>query len=311
MNCSDAYGELFRKLIAAEITPEERSSLDEHTRSCAECRQFLGVHRQLEELAGEIPMPNEADFALMRGGVLARLPRERAADTGAGYWQRALGAIRLRPVAAAALVLAMLGAAFLGRWSAGGASLDGALFLRAIEAQAQSSPGLAGYGEAPLSYTNVLARQLDGERVAFSFDVSRHMELVTHRDTGVARDILVHAIFDPSSVGKRLKAMEISESIFDDQLKQTLLLTLRNDPVLAIRLKALKAIQRHPFDVQIQEALLETLRQDVAVQMRTLALELLASEQVGASLLRRAITDIDLEGDAAVLLRAAEISRRL
>ena len=127
----------------------------------------------------------------------------------------------------------------------------------------------------------------------------------------VVREVLLHAILEPSALGTRLQAMELTPEILDPALQEALVFTMHHDPALAVRLEAMAVLSRHPFDARVREALLATLREDEAVQMRLLALETLAGQEVDPSQLERVIREAGQESDPAVLMYAATLGEGL
>jgi HEAT repeat protein len=248
----------------------------------------------------------------MRMSVLAQLSARRERHTWRAFWEQAGAFVRARPVGSAVLVTTLVAAAVLaGRWSARPAGSADSLWMRAIERQATAARGVAGYWDAPLTYSNVIARSLGDGRLDLSFDVSRHVDLVTPGDSEVARDVLVHAILEPSPMGTRLKAMTLTRDIMDARLREAVVFTLHHDPSLAVRLAALAVLSDYPFDGAIQEALLVTLREDESVLVRLRALEHLAAHRVSPDALHNAIDAAGLESDTAVRQRAAELMQQL
>ena len=244
----------------------------------------------------------------MRQGVLAEITAHgaRATRWSPGrwlmeWWHRLAV---LRPVAMAVLVaLAVLA----GRWSVTPPRLDDDLLLAEIQHQAAMQNDLAGFWDAPFSYTNIAVRPRSDGDLELGFDVSRHIELVTPRQSPLAREVLVHAILESRRLGTRLKAMELAPELQDARLREALVLALHNDPEPAVRLKALALLGRDPNIARGQEALFQTLRNDRSIQLRLAALEALAAQQVDPLRVRQAIQSMDLTGNRAVLQHAVQL----
>lgn len=323
--CRDSE-ELIRRLVAGELEPSGTRRLEEHARTCDICRAVLEAHRTLEHDAGTVrdaADPIESTLGTMRTGVLAELARRRLDAARPGFRAQLGALLRGQPVATALAMLLVLAVGVAGgRWSAGdGASGSGGIgdgvvvdpLLQAIARQASTSAGdgLEEYWDAPLIYTNVTARPTDAGRLALSFDVSRHVEVETGRESAVARDVLLQAILDPSPLGSRLRAMQLGQQTLDPRLREAVIFTLHNDPSLAVRRQALAVLGRYPFDEVVRQALVRTLREDVTVQMRLDALDLLARHAGDPDALRRALENAAVEGDAAVEQRAVELMQQL
>jgi len=306
------YEELIQQLIAEEISPAEHDELMRHVQDCDACRQTLDLHAELGDLGAEMPEPDEEQFRIMRAGVMARLPRESSMPAWSRFFAGLWEITRAEPVGVAlTLVLLLGGAVMAGRWSASAARLDDDLILRALRRQAAEATDIAGSMDARFVYSNVTARSLEDGSLALGFDVSRHFEVVTSRESDLATDVLLHAMFDPEPLGTRLKAVAMTTDIMDARLRQAVIFAMHNDPHLAVRLEAFEVMTRYPFDLDVQKALLSTLQHDESVQMRFQALEYLTGQQVGAETLRRTIDAAELDSNDAILQRAVELNPQL
>lgn len=305
------YEVLFEDLMAGEIEEADLAALQAHGETCAACADLLELHRDLGRLAGEVSEEEREALREVRGGVMAKIASgEGRADGAAGVRNpRSPFSLRRRHAwaAAAAAVILLLGGAAIGRWSAPAPALDDQLTLHAVRQLAARERGLDEYWDSPYSFENVAVRSEPGNEVVLSFDVSRHVETRTARTSPLAREVLLHAILEPSSLGSRVNAMELTAQITDDRLKRAMILTMHSDPSLTVRVNALAVLKRYPYDDEIQTAMLKTLSDDPEVQMRLLALEYLAAQEVGMEKIRGA-----LEEDASPAGRAVlqEVSHR-
>jgi hypothetical protein len=295
-----------RAFLAGELPPAEQAKLWEHARACPACSAVLELHHRLEDPEAVPPLPSETEFQSMRRAVLERLGPAAAPGSRPSLRRDLATLFRAHPALAAGVAAVLLAAVFLtGRWSARPAADPDGHLLGAIQAQARQEQGLAGYWDSPFVYSNVTFRPGADGRLALSFDVTRHVSLVTAEDSPVAREVMVHAILDSSSLGPRLKAISLSEGVADERLQEALIFALHNDPSLAVRRKALAVLVRYPADPDIEAALLETLRNDEAVQLRLEALDGLAERRTDPAVIRRALPTGTRPGDAAVRQEAA------
>jgi len=304
----DDIRELMEDHLAGELAPEDLARIREHCAECADCRELAALHGLLSRAGEEIPVPDADEFQAMRAQVLREVRRPRARRVAWELGRDLVRLARLHPVAVPALVVLLLAVALLaGRWSAAPATLDDELLQRAVRSQAARSAGLDGFWDAPLSLANVDVRPAPDGRLDLSFDVCQHVEMAADRRSPVVREVLLHAILEPSNLGARLEAMDLTAEVADPALREALIVTLHQDPALAVRLEALRVLARHPFDADVRDALLTTLRRDESVQMRLSALEILAGREVDRKAVRRAIDDAGQESDPAVLQYASEI----
>jgi hypothetical protein len=313
MSGCQRFKDFLEQYVAGEAAPSELEVMREHANSCADCRYLMELHEELSLATEEVPQPSEAHFQSMRAAVLRQIPREghRATERKkafGGFWRSLWAQPVLRPALAFILVVALIGGGFLvGRLSAEPPVFDETLMVQEINRQASLDKGLAGYWDSPFVYSNVKFRPHNGA-VALSFDVTRHMDLETAADSPLAREIMLHAILDPSAMGSRLDAIELAPRTMDAKLKEVLVFTLLNDPSFPVRLKALEVLARYAKDPAVQDALLLSIGQDPSVQIRFLALEFLAGQGVDPDSIRRAIGEVSSETDRAVLRRVDELT---
>jgi hypothetical protein len=301
------YRELIENWLTGELEPGVPPALVEHARTCEDCRRFLEAHAALETIAVQIPEPASEDLRVVREEVGARIRRQ--AGVAPRSFLRELGALgRRHPLLASAALASLLVVAVLaGRWSAARSADGPDTWLRQIEDQAAQRGSLAGFWDDPVLLANVAVRSQPDGRLALSFDACRHLELVVPAGSPVAREALLSAILDSPRLGMRLKAMQLSPDLRDPGLAEALVYTLHHDPSLAVRSEARAVLARYPFDATVREALLVTLREDVAVQMRLLALEALAEHRISRETIERTIREAGLQSDPAVLQRAEQL----
>lgn len=308
MNNCQEFQELLQSYVAGEISPSDLEKLHEHCRTCVDCGELMEIHAQLAGRGAAAREPGESEFADMRAAVLERIKENPTVWSRRRSWRDFGGNIRVKPVWAVPLAAALVVISVLaGRWSAPVAPLDEDALLRDVSRQAGRQAGLIDYWDTPYSYTNVSVRPAGNGSLDLSFDVCRRVNLVTPMDSPVATDVLMHAILEPSALGSRITAMELTGEILDPRLKEALIFTLHNDPDLAVRTEAMAVLGRYPYDTDIQDALLTTLREDSEVQMRLLALEYLSGKQVNMETIRRAIRERKMDSDPAVLQYASDL----
>ena len=141
--------------------------------------------------------------------------------------------------------------------------------------------------------------------------LTTHVQLVESAQSDIAREVLVHALLDPSSIGSRLKAMTYAADAAEPKVVQALILALRHDDNLAVRLEALALLTDHLDAPEVESAVLATLRDDESVQMRLLALDSLAGHSVDRERIRQVIETVERPDDAALLVRLTEYDKRL
>jgi len=293
--------------VAGEFDTVDLGPLLVHCQGCSDCRRLLELHRDLADLTARAPEPGAAAFDAMHARVLRRI---RPAPLATPF--RIAAAL----AAATLLFVAGLGAGRLMPGDPGpppsGTSGDMAQrILGAIGAEAASNRNLADIEDSRFTYSNVSFRRVDGDRVALDFDLTTHVQLVESAQSDIAREVLVHALLDPSSIGSRLKAMTYAADAAEPKVIQALILALRHDDSLAVRLGALALLTDHLDAPEVESAVLATLRDDESVQMRLLALDSLAGHSVDRERIRQVIETVERPDDAALLVRLTEYDKRL
>jgi hypothetical protein len=195
----------------------------------------------------------------------------------------------------------------LGRLGAGGGGFDEDLLVEEVVRQASLERGLAGYWDSPFIYSNVSFHPRKDGTVTIDFDVTRHVNVTRKLESPLTREILVHAMIDPTAMGTRLTAMGMARRTMDEKLKEALVFILLNDPSLPVRLRSLEVLMPYASDPGVQDALLTALAQDPSVQIRLLAVDTLAGEHTDPGMIRRAIGGTLDENDRAVLHRVEEL----
>lgn len=303
------YQELIEATLAGKMSAADRTDLDEHCAECTECAELLALHENLVALGEDIPLPDRQALGDMRESVLVAATAGSAPPGGTvrrtGFFVDLGRLWRAHPVPSGLAAAAVLvGAVLIGSWNTHADSFDQAL-MQAVDRPVAQTASLDGYWDTPYAFANVSVRPQGQNQLALSFDVCRHVDLQVAQDSPLAREVLLHAILDPSSMGSRLRAMEITPQVHDSRLKEALILTMHNDPDATVRLNALGVLIRYPYDRQIENALLKTLGQDEDVQMRLTAMQELARRNVGPDTIRDAVGNDNADAAMAILRQAA------
>lgn len=158
------------------------------------------------------------------------------------------------------------------------------------------------YWDTPLTYANVSFGQLSGNTLELGFDVCRRVDMTAAADSAIAKEVLLHAILNPTNLGGQFKAMRVAATTLDQRLVEALILTLHNDDALPVRIEAFTILSRLPKTDTIEKAFLATLQQDQAVKMRLMALKQLSQDdKLGTDFLLETIQSGSQDNSAALI----------
>ncbi|MCM2270466.1 MAG: hypothetical protein NDJ75_10215 [Thermoanaerobaculia bacterium] len=311
-DCAEFESLIDREHAGEALAAGERERLLDHLESCRSCDELFDLLRELRA-APAADEPGDAEFAALRRGVRDRLARPATLP-----FRRPAAPRRWLPATLAAA--AALGGLALG-WGlataratpAAGPALaaDGAAALAAqLRRDAVERATFAATTDSPYLFSNVrVAAERDG-RVRLVFDVARHLELELEREDPLLAAVLVQALLEPGSPGARLAAIAAAPRDLDPRVKQALLVALRGDDSLAVRLRAQQRLAKLAGDAEVAEAMLHVLAEDDAVELRFAAVDYLASDRIAPERITAAIRARDDAGDRALLVHAGDYLSR-
>jgi len=301
---------MIQAYLADELSEAEADDLRQHCRRCNECGEVLELHTDLTEWGRELAKDDSVDFTSMRAAVMRRIASTTDRMERPRRWRRPSRPFVLRPVPAlGAALLILVAGAVVGRSLFAPPPMETERILREMSEEAATNRRLADVEDSPYIYSNVSFQKLADDRIAIGFDVTTHVEAVEPVSAPLVKEVLVHALLNPSPLGARLRAISYAEGMMEPKIRDALIFSMHHDEALAVRLKALSMLGEYPMDEETRSAVLETLREDEAVQMRLLALDTLAKEGVDLGLIRRAVQETSSESAPALLVRIAELEQ--
>ncbi len=293
---------LIIKLQAGEITPEEQQRLQELTRLYPAYQNLIHTHQLLTNVSQLIIEPDAAEFKHLRESVLQTIRTRQLRSSKFMDWIETIRFYLQRPEIAVAALTLLIGF-FLGRFlpqeSQGNRS-----FLKQINLTASENKQLKDVQNSPYRYSNVSFNEIDTQNISLSFDVSTHMELVRPKSDPLVREVISQALINPAHSGSELKVISVSENMLDKKIKEALIFSLHNAPMLAVRMKSLDVLLKYRNDAEVEEACLKVLREEESVQMRLLVLDYLEEIKFDRNTLKAALAGVDLRNSPAVMLKA-------
>jgi hypothetical protein len=314
-----AYDDSIERMLAEEIGNAERDRLLAHAQTCAACAEFVDLHYQLRDPALAQELPTDAEFAMARRSVLGRIRAQqttgepRALHGLLGFLTTLAGQPAYAAGLAALLVVALALGVLIGRTS-GPRVLDfdspirvvADPMLTQISDVAASNRDLTDVENSPFVYSNVRFREMGGDDLAMSFDVTRHVEVARKKDDPLVKEVVAQALLNPSQVGTRLQAMNYAGKVLDSKVRQALIFSLLNDPTLAVRLHAMNILIKSDPDEELQMAMMAVLTSEESVQMRLLAMDYVAESGLSEERFGDVLDRIERRGDQPLLIRAAK-----
>jgi hypothetical protein len=293
-NC-DQVKLLIEAYFTGEISLSNFKILQQHVGSCEFCRALLEIHFDTTSDDQSIPMPTDFQLEEMRSRVLEQIAKETEKPASNVYpfpqylkfWNHGLG------IAAMLLI-----AVWVGRWSANiepgleaiqtvatnssgdRELLDQQSFIEQLTHQAsnQSPHGNIqdDFWDSPIFYSNVSFGRYADQKINLGFDVCRRIDMKAAPDSHIAKEVMLHAILNPTTSGGQFKAMQVAAITQDERLLEALILTMHNDEELAVRIEAFSILAKLPQSDVIENGFLQTIREDKSIKMRLVALKQLS-----------------------------------
>jgi hypothetical protein len=293
---------LIIKLQTGEITPEEQQRLQQLVQKYPAYRDLIRTHNLLTGISHLFAEPDAAEFKHLRDSVLQSLETRRHRPSKLMDWIETVRFYLQRPEIAVAALTLLIGF-FLGRLLPP-ESQSNRSFLKQINLTARENKQLKDVQNSPYRYSNISFNEIDSQNIDLSFDVSTHMELVRPKSDPLVREVISQALLNPARSGSELKVIAMSESMLDKKIKEALIFSLHNAPMLAVRMKSLDTLLKYKNDAEVEEACLRVLQQEESVQMRLMVLDHLEEIKFDRPTLKAVLSGMDLRNSPAVLLRA-------
>jgi Putative zinc-finger len=254
-------------LLYGELGFDEEERVESHLDACAECRRALERERAMHQSMDSIEItPSPSLLRECREDLLERLENEPAPARAAGWWDRFVDAIALRPSAgmlrpAGAVTLVALGFV-IARVVPLGGLIPGV--------------GSAGMVDAP-GHVKYVERAPNGT-IQIVFDETRQRIVSGGLDDQPIRTLLLEAARDPEDAGLRADTLEILNSRAQAaDFRDALIYALEHDLNAGVRMKAMDGLKAYASDPQVRVAFRQVLLSDSNPGLRTQAIDLLVS----------------------------------
>ncbi len=262
---------LIEKYIGGGLNEKEQLVLDEHTAQCAACREIVELHNRFAADGLPLPLPTESRFKGMRRNIINEIKQGKE-STADQFW-RLIGGFFAKPAVAVSFALGMF---VLGIFIPRPRQSERQVILGQIKQVAYTNKSFKDVENSPYIFQNVRFKPLDNNRIALSFDLLTHIDIVRSKDDPIVKEALAQSLLTSQGVGGRLKAISLTGEVISPKIKEALIHTMLNDDNIAVRLKTIESLRPYKDDADVQKALLEVLRREKSVSMRLLAVELLS-----------------------------------
>lgn len=298
---------LYRERLELILTGEgvADTALEEHLAECSQCSDLYDFHLRLQASDGFLP--DDRAFSAMRTSVLHQLqdgqvrtmpPQEPVS------FPKAKGKTWLSHVlvAAAAAVVGFLGNQLFQNKEKPVIDDQGYL-LEMVRRDARLNVAFQDSVESPISYRNITMEEADGDQVNVGFDVVTHMQVSTHKNDPLMKELLVQSLMSPVSLNERLEAINKVEEVADPKVRQALIHAMKNDPSPAVRMKALSMLVKKEPDAALTEALKGVLENEESVQIRMAALDVLVGRMPNQSDVQHLLEELEARDDRPLIMR--------
>lgn len=304
MKC-ETVQEIIALSVYGELPDDQGPQLEQHLAGCEGCRRELEAVQALAKAMSLVPVEEPSANLIAR----SRLRLEEAIDTlprGSWLlrgWQRfsqGFGRLRAAPVAVSTVLVTSLTVGGFSGYRAGEhahtASPAGTVVAQAPQDDdsALDIASVSSIERQPnTENVEVTYNRLQPETIRGSLDDPRIRQLLLvgarNRVNSGVRDSSVRLLADECHAGHQCD---------DGPIRDSLLLALRYDKSVAVRLKALEGLQPYVADdVHVRDAVLEALLKDPSAEVRIQAISLLEPVEADSSV-RQVLHSVSVRDDS-------------
>ncbi|TFG96969.1 MAG: hypothetical protein E4H13_11545 [Calditrichales bacterium] len=294
---------LIEKLQAGELTPAEEKQLKAYTDQYPEYKEIVHTHQFLLESGFPVADPEAEEFDRMRARVMQHIRMGEFKEPG--FFQQLFETITTyiqRPEMAIAALTLIIGF-FLGRALPPSDSRLQSEIVDQMSVMASENTKLSDVQKSPYAYSNISFNEIDSKRISLSFDVTTHLDVVSEKGDPLVREVMAQSLLNPTNVGTDLKVISYTKGTFDTKIKEALVFSLKNAPIMAVRLKSMEQLSNYGNDQEIQMAFVDVLRQEESVKMRLLAIDFLTKNNFSSDSLKRALSESTVPQSPAVMIK--------
>ena len=284
----DDYKDLLHLSFYDELNEEERQVLDDHVKSCGDCREESKELSKLGILLGRSQRFEITDQLLDEARRELRVAL-RLEKSKRPFWAGIVEQFDalVSPAAkyalgSAAMIVVGLAVGYLLFKPSEATGAFG--ITQAVgQASAQST-------ETKIANFRFVGQPLQGSDVEFSFDMVTPVHMRGNVNDVVIQRVMAQALMSDQNPGARLRTVSaIANEVealkgSDKEIKAALLQAVTGDANVGVRKQALRALQRFPLDSEIKDALLFVLKNEENPGIRIGAIGYLQSSEFSRQL---------------------------
>jgi len=291
MKC-EAAQEIIALSVYGELPDDKAPQLEQHLAECEACRREVEAVQALAKAMSLHPVEEPSANLIAR----SRLRLEEAIDAlprGSWLlrgWQRfyqGAGRLRAAPVAVSAVLVTGLTVGGFSGYRAGEHAHTPAPLATVIAPASQQDDG------SPVDIASVssIVREPNTENVAVTYNRVQPETIHGSLDDPQIRQLLLIGAHNRINSGVRDSSLRLladechaGHQCDDGPIRNSLLVALRYDKSVAVRLKALEGLQPYVADdVRVRDAVLEALMKDPSPEVRTQAINVLEPVEADSS----------------------------
>jgi hypothetical protein len=289
-----------------ELDEDERYLLDQHLTACRACREQLAELRELQAFTGKKAEIGDRLLEQARRELRINLKTRETQPRPwfAGWeWIQWLPSFRTAVTGAVCLALGLVLGLFVERQDP--ARGEGAILTRPV-LRSPVSPG-----EIAIGSVRFIDADASDDHVEFTYETITPFHFRGSVNNQEAQAILSQVLTDAKNPGIRLRAAGMlgNEQLKqpDADVKRALIGALKLDENNGVRRQALVALLNFPFDDEIRDTLLFVLMNDPNPAMRITAIDGIKTERFRDPEVLRVLEQSQTDGNEYIRLRSRAV----
>jgi Putative zinc-finger len=271
------YKKLVQLALYSELNNDEQKELENHLKSCEECRKEMEMQKNLLNVISETEKKEIDDTLLHEARVQLRgaLRMESGKQTFGFQFFLNLFEFFIPPYRMAiAGVTTLLIGFFIGY-----IFIKPSPEIRYITKNADGTENVFSQQDVKISNISFIDSDASDGEVEFEFDAVKPMHFKGRVDDPNVQSVLTYAMLNEQNPGSRLNSINamVSEntSSFDPEIKKALITVAITDKNPGVKREALNLLKRLPYDEDIKQAYLYVLSSDTSSALRITAIKAL------------------------------------